>query len=137
MLLLTAVVAVIHLQSRAPAREGVLQIETDGQTMELALEKLRLQEVRGVVVNGKGEERAIEAKGTPLSQVLSQAGVVQYAQATAVADDGYSAVVTREETEAPGRVFLLLEEGEQPQLLVFGDANSKRNVSGVIRLIVQ
>jgi len=68
---------------------------------------------------------------------LAQAGIDEYAQVTAVADDGYSAVVTREEIEEFDKVFLLLEEGEQPQLLVFGDANSKRNVSGVIRLIVE
>lgn len=137
LLLITVVVALIHIQSRVPAREGALQIEADGQTVELVLKELEPQEVRGVVVNGKGEERTIEAQGVPLSQVLDRAGIVKYAQVTVVADDEYSAVVTQEEAEEPERVFLLLEEGEQPQLLVFGDANSKRNVSGVIRMIVQ
>lgn len=137
LLVLTAALAVIHLGSRTAVPEETLRVEAGGKTVELALSELTPQAVHGVVVNGKGEERTVDAQGAPLSQVLAQAGVTQYLQVTVVADDEYSAVVTAEEIEAEDRVFLLLEEGERPRLVVFGDSNSKRNVSGVIRLVAE
>lgn len=78
----------------------------------------------------------MDAQGAPLSAVLEQAGITAYTQVAVTADDEYSVTVTKEEAAAPGRVFLIIREGERPQLLVFGDANSKRNVSNVIRLTV-
>lgn len=135
--LITAVLAVVHLGSRVSAPEGTLRVETGDQVIELALMELRSQPIHGTTVNGKGEERMVNAQGVPLSQALAQAGVTQFAQVIVAADDEYSAVVTAEEVEAADRVFLLLDGGERPQLLVFGDSNSKRNVSGVVRLIIQ
>lgn len=135
--LITAAVAAIHLSGRISTPENTLRIESEGKVTELALEDLTSQEVHGTTINGKGEERTIDAHGVPLSDVLAQAGITRYTQVTVTADDEYSAAVTAEEAGAPDRAFLLLEAGERPRLVVFGDPNSKRNVSGVVRLIVQ
>ncbi len=137
LILVTAVAAVWHLTTRQTAAAGTLRIEAGGQVTELPLSKLPLTAVKGTVVNGKGEEKTIDALGTSLADVLAQADVTGYAQVTVVADDEYSATVTAEEIAQPDKVYLLMENGERPQLLVFGDANSKRNVSDVIRLVVQ
>lgn len=137
LLLITAAAAALHLSGRVSPPENILCVESGGRAAGLALEELAPQAVRGTAVNGKGEERAIDAQGVLLSDVLAQAGIAQYAQVTVEADDGYSAVVTEGEASAPDRVFLLLKEGERPQLVVFGDPNSRRNVSGVVRLIVE
>ncbi len=137
LILVTAVAAVWHLSTRQTAAAGTLRIEAGGQLTELPLSKLSLTAVKGTVVNGKGEEKPIDAPGTPLADVLARADVTGYTQVTVVADDEYSATVTAEEIAQPDKVYLLMQEGDRPQLLVFGDANSKRNVSDVIRLVVQ
>lgn len=136
LVIITAIIAAVHLSSRVSPPKGVLRIEAAGKVTELPLSQLELTNVHGTVVNGKGEERTVDAQGLLLSDVLAQAGVSTYAEVTVVADDEYTAVVTADEVEASDRVFLLIEAGEQPQLLVFGDTNSKRNVSNVIRLVV-
>lgn len=137
LILVTAVAAVWHLATRQTSAAGTLRIEAGGQVTELPLSKLPLTAVKGTVVNGKGEEKTIDAPGTSLADALAQADVTRCTQVTVVADDEYSATVTAEEIAQPDKVYLLMQEGERPQLLVFGDANSKRNVSDVIRLVVQ
>lgn len=137
LVVITAIIAAVHLSTRTAPPGGILRIEAGGQATDLALSKLELTPVQGTVVNGKGEKRTINAQGVPLSGVLSQAGITTYTKVAAVADDEYSATVTAEEIAEPDRVFLLIDEEERPQLLVFGDSNSKRNVSNVIRLVVE
>lgn len=136
LLAVTAVAAGVHLSTRQSAPMGTVLVECAGRTKELSLDEVELTAVRGTIVNGKGEERNVDAQGAPLSAVLEQAGITAYTQVAVTADDEYSVTVTKEEAAAPGRVFLIIQEGERPQLLVFGDANSKRNVSNVIRLTV-
>ena len=115
---------------------GTVLVEYGGKVEELSLDRVELTAVRGTVINGKGQERRVDAQGAPLSAVLAEAGITSYTQAAVTADDEYSVTVTQEEAAAPDWVFLIVQEGERPQLLVFGDANSKRNVTNVIRLTV-
>lgn len=136
LLAVTAVAAGIHLSTRQTAQMGTVLVECAGKTEELSLDRVELTAVRGTVVNGKGEERSVDAQGALLSTVLAEAGITSYTQVAVTADDEYSVTVTEEEASAPDRVFLIIQEGERPQLLVFGDPNSKRNVSNVIRLTV-
>ena len=136
LLAVTAVAAGIHLSTRQTAQMGTVLVECAGKTEELSLDRVELTAVRGTVVNGKGEERGVDAQGALLSAVLAEAGITSYTQVAVTADDEYSVTVTEDEASAPDRVFLIIQEGERPQLLVFGDPNSKRNVSNVIRLTV-
>ncbi len=136
LIIITAGAALWHNATRVTAPEGTLRVEAGEAVTQVPLSQLTLTAVQGTVVNGKGEESAIDSQGILLSQVLEQAGVSQYTQVEVVADDEYSAVVTREEIAQPDKVYLLLGEDGQPQLIVFGDKNSKRNVSGIIRLVV-
>lgn len=136
LVVVSAGVAIWHNTTRVTAPEGTLRIEYGETVTQLPLDQLTLTSVQGTLVNGKGEERTIDGQGILLSQVLNQAGISEYAQVEAVADDEYSAIVTKEEIDQPDQVYLLLEQEERPQLVVFGDENSKRNVSGVIRLVV-
>ncbi|MCI8698798.1 MAG: hypothetical protein HFF29_06810 [Oscillospiraceae bacterium] len=136
LLAVTAAAAGIHLSTRQTAQMGTVLVEYGGKVEELSLDRVELTAVRGTVINGKGEERRVDAQGAPLSAVLAEAGITSYTQAAVTADDEYSVTVTQEEATAPDRVFLIVQEGERPQLLVFGDPNSKRNVTNVIRLTV-
>lgn len=135
--LLTAALAAIHLTTRDTVPEGTLKIETPTQTVRLALSALELSPVKGTVVNGKGEEKAVDAQGILLSALLEQAEISAYQEVTAQAGDAYSASVTAEEIAAPEKVYLIAQEGGGAQMVVFGDANSKRRVSDVICLNVR
>ena len=132
----TALAAVIHLTTRVSAPEGVLLVETAGQTKEVAWDKLELTAVQGTLVNGKGEERTVDAQGILLQDVLEYAGVSVETEVTVIAQDEYSASVTAEEIGADGQVYLAATEDGGIQMVVFGDSNSKRNVTDVARLVV-
>lgn len=137
LILVTAAVAVFYLTTRPAAPEGALRIENGGQVTELPLERLELVSVRGTVVNGKGEERTVDAQGVLLSEVLREAGISEFAQVAVTADDAYSAAVTAEEVQEPDRVYLIQQEEGGLRLIVFGDSNSKRSVSDVVSLSVK
>lgn len=138
LVLVTATAAAFYLTTRTAVPEGALRVEfADGKAAELSLEELELVSVQGTVVNGKGEERTINAQGILLSDVLREADVTEYSMVTVTADDEYSARVMAEEIAEPGKVYLIRQEEGSMQLIVFGDENSKRNVSNVVRLSVQ
>ena len=137
MVLVTAVVAVFYLNTRTAVPEGTLRIEHGGRTLELPLEELELTAVHGTVVNGRGEERTVDAQGILLSQVLQEAGITEFSEVTVTADDEYNAAVTAEEVAEPDKVYLIRQDDGGMQLIVFGDSNSKRNVSNAARLSVR
>lgn len=137
LILITAIVAVFYLTTRPTASEGTLRIESGGQVIELSLERLELIPVQGTVVNGKGEERTIDAQGVLLSDVLREAGISEFTEVTVTADDAYNAVVTAEEIAEPDRVYLIQQDEGGLRLIVFGDSNSKRSVSDVVSLSVK
>ena len=137
LVLITAMAAVFYLNTRTAAPKGTLLIEYGDQALELPLEQLKLTNVHGTVVNGRGEERTVDAQGILLSQVLREAGVTDFSEVTVTADDEYSARVSAEEVAETGKVYLIQQDEGWMQLIVFGDGNSKRNVSNVERLSVR
>lgn len=138
--LVTAVLAAVHLATRPTEEAGAIQITYSGKTVSVPLSKLPLQDVSVTVVNGKGEEKILEGKGTPLSEALAQAGADLTAarQVTVSAADEFSAVLTAREAVEEGRAYLMREEGkERPRLVVAGDPDSKRQVKDVARIEVE
>lgn len=132
-LVIVAAAAAIHLTTRTQVPEGKLLVAGT----EINLSGLALQDVKGTLVNGKGDEIPVDAKGVAMSAVLASAGITEYSQITVCADDEYSAAVSREEVSAPEKVYLVLQDEGGVKMVVFGDSNSKRNVSDVVRIDVQ
>ena len=137
MILLTAAAAVFHLVTRNAVPAGTLRIEHGDQVLELPLERLKLADVQGTVINGRGEERTVDAQGILLSQILREAGIMEFSEVTVTADDEYSARITAEEVAEADKVYLIRQEEGGMQLIVFGDSNSKRNVSNAVCLSVR
>lgn len=133
---LVAVLTVVHLSTRTQVPEGTIAVETADRTVYLDLSGLQTIPVEGTIVNGKGEEKAVSGQGIALLDALAQVGVTAPARVTAIADDEYSAVIEGSELAQEGRVYLLVEDG-QGHLVVFGDPNSKRNVSHLTRLVIE
>lgn len=135
LVLLTAAAAAVHFATRAQVPEGSIRVEWGGKEAHIALEELELTAVHGTIRNGKGEELAVDGQGALLSSLLDKLGITGYEQVAVTAGDSYSAVVTADEIVRPDKVYLLVRE-DGVRLVVFGDENSRRNVSGVEILTV-
>ncbi|MCM1148864.1 MAG: hypothetical protein NC319_02090 [Butyricicoccus sp.] len=135
LIILTVILAAVHLNTRVRVPAGTLQIETAQGSVSVFLSELELRTVRGTLVNGKGEEKDVDAQGLLLSELLAACRVAVSTQVTAIAADEYSAVVTADEVSEADGVYLAVEDGSA-RLIVFGDPNSKRQVTDIVRLVV-
>ena len=133
----TVVAAAVHLSTRESVTEGTIQIVTNDERHEVLVSELQYEKVVGTCVNGKGDKIEIDGQGILLNNLLALYEFDEYDEISVVADDSYSASLTREEVEEDGKVYLLAQEEEELRLIVFGDENSKRNVSNVVQIVVK
>ena len=133
---LTGVLAAVHLTTRDKVGEHEVQLIYQDKTYSVEYKKLDLEQVTGTRVNGKGEEKKVEASGILLRKLLEEKNIEEYSQVTVVSDDSYSAKIAAEEIKEEEKAYLLLQE-EELRLVVFGDENSKRSVSNVKQIVVE
>ena len=133
---LTGVLAAVHLTTRDKVGENEVQLTYQDKTYSVEYKKLDLEQVTGTRVNGKGEEKKVEASGILLRKLLEEKNIEEYSQVTVVSDDSYSAKIVAEEIKEEEKAYLLLQE-EELRLVVFGDENSKRSVSNVKQIVVE
>lgn len=136
LLLCTAIFAGIHLGTRSQVPEGSLCVTMDGKSTYVLISALAHTQINGSIINGKGQEKPISGEAVRLEDVLEAAGIEKFTRVCATANDEYSAVITAEEILNPSRVYIMETENGL-NLVVFGDSNSKRNVSDVARLGVE
>lgn len=130
LVLLTAALAIMHLATRDKVPEGALLVSYNGKTSYIEADKLSTTEVSGTVTNGKGEEKTIQGQGVPLFSLLDG----EFQSAVVSAEDEYTATVGIEDAE---NAFLILSEDGSMRLVVFGDANAKRDVKQVVKVEFQ
>ena len=128
LILLTAVLALLHFQTRDRIPEGALLVSCQGRTEAVELDRLSLTEISGTLLNGKGEEKPVSGQGVALFSLAS--GEVQ--SATVTAAEEYSATVGLEDAE---NAWLLLGEDGSARLIVFGDLNARRDVKRVVKVV--
>ena len=133
---LTGVLAAVHLTTRNKVGADEVQLTYKDKTYSVEYKKLDLEQVTGTRVNGKGEEKKVEAAGILLRKLLEEKNIEEYSQVTVVSDDSYSAKIAAEEIKEEEKAYLLLQE-EELRLVVFGDENSKRSVSNVKQIVVE
>lgn len=138
LLLALAVLTILHLSTREQVPENVLAIHVGDEVRFLDLNKLSLVPVQGIVVNGKGEEKSIDAEGIALANILREAGIDPGTvdAVTLRAADEFSAEIAGDELNETGRVFLYRGKDDGFTLVVFGDKNAKRHVKNVEALYV-
>lgn len=136
LLAVTALLASLHLHTRADVAPGSLLVMSDGAQQSLSVDALPLVAVEGSIVDGKGEERQIRAEGIALADALALAGAEVRERVTVVAADEYAAALTVDELGEPGKVWLICD-GDGLRLIVFGDENAKRDVKSVERVEVE
>ena len=136
LVVLTGVLSVVHLTTRNKVGADEVQLTYKDKTYSVEYKKLDLEQVTGTRVNGKGEEKKVEAAGILLRKLLEEKNIEEYSQVTVVSDDSYSAKIAAEEIKEEEKAYLLLQE-EELRLVVFGDENSKRSVSNVKQIVVE
>ena len=138
LLVITGVMALIHFKTREEVPEGAIEVVSGEEIQFIDISEFTYKQVSGTRINGKGEEKEVSASGILLKDVLSSAGIEEYAKVSVVADDAYSADVSAEEIKNDIEAYLIQEEGEvRLRLVVFGDKDSKRSVSNVAQIIVE
>ena len=130
LLAITAGAAIWYNRSLNKTPEHSLVVVTGGIEKVVDIDKLDLVSFSGTAVNGKGEQKDIEAEGIKLEDVIDSS---DYTEATVTSDDAYSVDVKKEEME---EAWLEIEDGSA-RLYVFSDTNSKRNVKNVVRIEVK
>jgi len=134
LVLLTALAAAWHLSTRPLTEEGALIVHyKDAQTV-LHADTLALTDVKGEVVNGKGDTIIIDAQGISLPALLAAAGAESAQSVTAAASDEYTARLTAGEFD---RAYIIIPEENSFQLIVFGDPDSRRNVRNLAEVIAE
>ena len=121
---------------REDVPEGTVDVVVGEAHHFVKYQDLTLEHVEGVRVNGKGEEIPVVGNGILLSALLESLNITDYTQVVVTSADAYSVTVTLEEILEEAKVYLLLEE-DGLRLVVFGDSNSKRSVTGVAQITVE
>lgn len=134
---LVLALAAIRLATREEIPEGALAIHYNEKTSYISLDGLTAQPITGTLINGKGEEKQVEATGVPLKALLEKAKVPtdQISTVSVEAEDAFTAEIAAAELDQE-KVFLVQEEGSM-KLVVFGDTNSKRQVRNVVSISIR
>ena len=148
LLVVTTLVAVVHrMTHEAPA--GVI-LTVHGESMQIPLDKLDRVVFSGELVDGKGDVTAHSYRGILLADLLKEAKVSTegISKVLATSADQYTPEFQLQEVLESENVYLAVEadgqqiEGIDPgtpgaQLVVFGDANSRRCVRFAQKITVQ
>lgn len=137
LVILTGITALFHLRTREEITKAHVVIKYEDTKITLAMNELEYEEVKGIRINGKGEEIPINAPGISLQKLLNDASIIDYSKLTVISTDSYSAELSFQEIQNENKAFLLHEEEDELRLVVFGDKNSKRSVSHVAQIIVE
>lgn len=136
LLVLTGLFGFLYLNSREDIPENSISMVYKDKTYLVDIEKLEYKRISGIRVNGKGEQIKINGEGIELKDLFVYEEIAGYSKVTLEADDSYSAKVSVEEINESNKVSLLKEENTL-RLVVFGDKNSKRSVSNIVRIIIE
>ncbi|MBQ1271732.1 MAG: hypothetical protein IIY11_08775, partial [Clostridia bacterium] len=106
LLVITVLAAGIYLATRAQVPENALAVEYGGKTHYTDLEGIRLTEIHGERVNGKGEVKPVDGMGIPLHGLLTWTLGKSFTceSVTVIASDGVSAEISADELAEEGKV---------------------------------
>lgn len=140
LLLVTVIVAGAYLALRAQIPEDAIVLEYGSTTYIVDLQGIKMTEIHGERMNGKGEVKPVDGMGFHLQDLVAWTLGKDFTcdTVTITASDGVSAEITADELNEEGKVVLLWnEEDGRLQLIVFGDSDSKRSVKQVERIEVK
>lgn len=140
LLLVTVIAAGAYLALRAQIPKDAIVLEYGSTTYIVDLQGIKMTEIHGERINGKGETKPVDGMGFHLQDLVAWTLGKDFTcdTVTITASDGVSAEITADELAEEGKVVLLWnEEDGRLQLIVFGDSDSKRSVKQVERIEVK
>lgn len=138
-LIIIGVILAVKVRGNAPDQSGLI-IQNGEKTITCNWEDLNKAVFTGEIVNGKGEVSNHEYKGIELIELFNAKGIEiqEDTKITVTSEDNYSAEITGEEVMTGSKVYVAvvcdnemiesIEGNQGGQLVVYGDANSKRQV---------
>ena len=138
-LIIAAVILAVVVRGSAPEKSGLI-IQSSGKTVTVSWEDLSRSVFNGEIVNGKGEISNHEYQGVELLELVQANGIEikEDTKITAVSEDNYTAELSGAEVMTGGKVYAAvicdqekidnIDGGQGGQLVVYGDANAKRQV---------
>lgn len=138
-LIIIGVILAVKVRGTAPDQSGLI-IQNGEKTITCNWEDLNKTVFTGEIVNGKGEVSSHEYKGIELIELFNANGIEikKDTKITVASEDNYSADITGEEVMTGSKVYVAvlcddkmienIEGGQGGQLVVYGDANAKRQV---------
>lgn len=139
--LATIITVSVYLIMRESVPRSVLTVDYAGNKTIVDPFGLDRIDVKGTLMNAKGESKEISSKGFSLISCINLAKVPEegYKHVKVVSDDEYAAELTPDEVRDDKKTFLLIDEDKETKaktlrLIVFGDKDSKRQVKKVARV---
>lgn len=138
-LLIAAVVLAVNVRGNTPEQSGLI-IQSGNNTVTVSWEDLSQTVFSGEIVNGKGETSNHEYQGTELIELFNANGIEvrEDTKITVASEDNYTAELSGAEVLSSGKVYVAvtsdhemiegIDGGQGGQLVVYGDANAKRQV---------
>lgn len=128
---------IFYFATRKEVAKDTILITYQSEEIVVPLDDLTYEYVKGELVNGKGETKAVEGDGIALSALLTQYDITTYSEVKVEASDAYQASISYDEVQEVGRAYLLKQEESGVRLVVFKDENSKRAVTDLVKIIVE
>ena len=133
-LVLLTILTYINFKTRVDVPSNYILIDGP-KPVSINLKEVEKYIISGQVTNMKGEIKEITGNGCSLFDIIEDYSGTDFTEVTVISDDEYSAKLTKEEVVDTDKAVLLFDE-TSVRLYVFGDSNSKRNVSNVKRIII-
>lgn len=135
-LIIVGILTICHLTARPQIPEHSILVINGDKSDYIDIDNLQLTEVSGQIINGKGDVKDISGYGILFGDAINTVKPADFDNATVVADDEYYAEFAKSEIYDAESVYLLIEDNSV-NMCVFGDKNSKRNVSNVVKIILE
>ncbi len=136
-LIMIIILGIAYSTNRANIVPVSVIVRSRTKSATISRDTIHLERVEGVLINGKGEEQPISARGTPLREILEEVGIEAKVMAKVIASDEYSAAVSAVDIAAEDKVYIILGENGRLRMIVFGDPDSKRDVNDIERIEVE
>lgn len=139
LLIMIGVMLAVKVRTNAPDSAGLI-IQNGEKTINVRWEDINQTTFTGEIVNGKGDVSNHEYKGIELIELFNVNGIVikEDTKITVTSEDNYTAELTGEEVMTGSKVYVAvvcdnemiesIEGNQGGQLVVYGDANAKRQV---------
>lgn len=139
LMIVAAIILAVKVRDNAVKEEGLI-LSSGEKTVSISYEELNRTSFKGEIINGKGQVSVHEYRGIELIELLKENGIEinEHTKITAASEDSYNAELSGSEVLAEGTVYVAVEcDGEMIEniegstgalLVVYGDANSKRQV---------